>query len=100
MRYITLEQCKQQGVIEHNEDDAMIELQANAAERAVENYLDRPLEELVREDGTLPEDVVQGILLFFASLYAQREGVTSFASQPSAALVALLKPYKSYVGSR
>ena len=78
----------------------MIELQANAAERAVENYLDRPLEELVREDGTLPEDVVQGILLFFASLYSQREGVTSFASQPSAALVALLKPYKSYVGSR
>ena len=39
----------------------MIELQANAAERAVENYLDRPLEELVREDGTLPEDVVPEI---------------------------------------
>jgi hypothetical protein len=36
------------------------------------------------------------MLLFFGSMYANREGFTTMNTQPTAAIMALLNPYKSY----
>lgn len=95
MRYLTLEMCKRQVYVEHNEDDAMIELQATAAEDVIEQNLNRKLED-VAVDGKLPSAIMQAILLFFGALYANREGFSTMASQPTASMVALIQPYKRY----
>lgn len=94
MRYLTLEQCKKHVYVEHNEDDFLIETYAAAAEQAVENYLEEPLEEVVTDKNR--EAITSAMLLFFGSLYANREGFTTMNTQPTAAIVALLKPYKRY----
>lgn len=95
MRYLTLELCKQHVYVCHNEDDALIELYAAAAEDGVENYLECELTSL-EKDGKLPQAIISAMLLFFGSLYANREGFSTMASQPSASIVALLNKYKAY----
>jgi hypothetical protein len=95
MKYLTLEQCKKHVYVEHNEDDALIELYAGAAEDGVANYLECSLSEL-EVDGVLPGAITSAMLLFFGTLYANREGFSTMASQPSASIIALLKPYKRY----
>lgn len=95
MRYLTLEQCKQHVYVDQGEDDGLIELYATAAEYSVENYLERDLSEL-EEDGALPADIVSAMLLFFGSLYGNREGFTTMNVQPSASIIALLRKRKSY----
>ena len=95
MRYLTLEMCKKQVYVDHNEDDAMIELQATAAEDVIEQCLNRSLDELA-VDGRLPSAIVQAMLLFFGSLYANREGFSTMNTQPTASMVALIQPYKRY----
>lgn len=95
MRYITLLDCKNHVYVEHDEDDVYISQAATAAERAVENYLQCPLEEYAT-DGILPADIKHGILLFFGSLYAHREAFSSFTSHEQPAILALLNPYKRY----
>lgn len=99
MRFLTLEQCKKQLVVEHDEDDELIISKAAAAEEVVENYLNAPLESFVRVDGTLPHSIMEGIMLILGSLYAQREGFSSFDQKTTQALLALIKPYKSYAPS-
>ena len=95
MRYLTLEMCKKQVYVDHDEDDAMIELQAAAAEDVIEQNLNRKLED-VAVDGKLPSAIMQAMLLFFGALYANREGFSTMASQPTASMIALLQPYKRY----
>ena len=95
MRYLTLDICKMQVYVDHNEDDALIEMQATAAEDIIEQNLNRPLEDVVI-DGKLPSAILQAMLLFFASLYANREGFSTLQSQPTASMLALIQPYKKY----
>lgn len=99
MRFLTLAQCKKQLVVEHDEDDELIISKAAAAEEVVENYLNAPLESFARADGTLPYSIMEGIKLILGSLYAQREGFSSFDQKTTQALLALVKPYKSYAPS-
>lgn len=94
MRFLTLEQCKRHVYVEHDEDDNLIELYATSAEQAVENYLEQPLEEVITDKNR--EAIVSAMLLFFGSMYANREGFTTMNTQPTAAIMALLNPYKSY----
>lgn len=95
MRYLTLDICKKHSYIEHDLDDKIVELYANAAERVVENYLECPLAEF-EKDGNLPEDIINGMLLCFGSLYANREGFSTLPSHPTASALVLLNPYKTY----
>lgn len=95
MRYLTLELCKKHVYVDHDEDDALIQMYAGAAENSVERYLECELSSLER-DGKLPDDIVSAMLLFFGSLYANREGFATMASQPSASIIALLRSYKTY----
>ena len=93
MRYLTLDICKRQVYVDHDEDNELMELQATAAEDAIEQHLNRPLEDVAR-DGKLPAAIMQAILLFFAALYANREGFSTMQTQPTASMIALLQPYR------
>lgn len=95
MRFLTLEQCKNHIYVDHNEDDALIELYASSAENAIENYLNRDLSSEY-DALTLPSDIMAAMLMFFGSLYANREGFTTLNTQPNASILALCKPYKNY----
>lgn len=96
MRYLTLDLCKKHVYVEHNEDDAYIEQAAEAAETAVENYLQCPLTTYEDAAGELPRAIVQGMLLFFGSLYANREAFTSLNVNTHTSILALLNPYIRY----
>lgn len=96
MRFLTLEYCKKHLNVEHGEDDDYIESAAAAAEIAVENYLQCPLEEYCDASGALPADIRHGILLYLGSLYATREAFTSFDSKAQQSILALLNPRIKY----
>lgn len=95
MEFLTLDQCKHHVYVEHDEDDAMIQSMATAAEAAVGNYLQAPLSEYA-ENGVLPADIMQGVLMLFGTLYAQREGFVSYNVNAHPAILALLQPHKRY----
>jgi hypothetical protein len=88
--------CKAQAVVEHNEDDALIIRAADAAELAVENHLQCPLSEYEDASGALPAAIVQGMLLFFVSLYDNRGAFTALNVNTHTSILALLNPYICY----
>lgn len=96
MRYLTIADLKKHLNIETNEDDTYIETIGTAAEQAVENYLQRPLNEY-EQGGFLPEAIRHGIRLLVGTFYANREAV-SFGSPTVIpfAIEALLNPYINY----
>lgn len=96
MRYLTLEMCKKHVYVEHDEDNDYIEQAAEAAEQAVENYLQSPLEDYADDSGAIPRAIIHGMLLFFGSLYASREAFTGFGVNTHPSILALLNPYKRY----
>ena len=99
MRYLTLELCKKHVYVDHDEDDELIELYAAAAEDSIENYLEQPLSN-IEENGALPSAVREAMLLFFGTLYNNREGFSTMQSQPTAHIKALISKYKNYVIKR
>lgn len=96
MKYLTLEQCKRHLVVEHNEDDSEIAQMADSAEETVENYLQCPLEEYERADGSLPASLIRGMLLLVGAFYDNRNAFTSFNVQAHESILALLNPYIRY----
>lgn len=100
-KYVTLEEIKAQCNVEHDEDNALLQKQLNAAEKWLEKRLQRPLSELEytpegADAPTIPEDLQQAILIFAAGLYANREAV-SFGSVPSPVLFNLPALYTPYI---
>ena len=95
MRYLTLEECKRHLYVDHNEDDALIQRYAGAAEDAVEGYIECPLERYAK-NGQLPDAIISAMLLYVGSLYANREGFSTLSSQPTASILASLQKYKTY----
>lgn len=77
MVYLTLAQCKQHLLVDASftGDDEYITALADAAEKAVEKHLDRPLVVLEDIRGNLPGPLVQAMLLMVGNLYANREPV-------------------------
>lgn len=78
MTYLDLTLLKQHLNIEPDftDDDTYLSFLEEAAEQAVEKYIDFPLEKLVDEDtGQLPQSVRHAILLLVGTWYNQRESV-------------------------
>lgn len=68
---ITLEQAKFQLRVVHNREDAHIRLLIKAALKSIQNYIDRPLADVL-EEGKLPEDLVIAGLLMITDMYENR----------------------------
>lgn len=82
-QYITLETAKAWLNIEpaFEEDDMLIYGLIDVAQCAVEKYIDKPLEDIVK-DGVLPSPIKQAILFLIGTYYAQRESVTTASMSP------------------
>lgn len=97
MRFLTLEECKRHLVVDHDEHDAMIADMAKAAEYAIENELNRDLE---NDYEVLPSPIKSAMLLYLGSLYNNREGFSTLTSEPTAQMRSLIQYYKNYGNQR
>lgn len=95
--YILLEDIKNQCVIEHDEDDALLMSMAEAAEDGMKGYLGRDLEEITDENGNLPKGVYQGLLMMVGEMYNHREVTVSYAQYENAAFRFLVQQYIKYL---
>ena len=97
MKYLTFEQIKQQLRLDDaqaTEEHDLLELYGDAAEDMVLNTLNRTMEDIVEQYGTVPKALVQAGLMLVAHSYQHREP----ASQQNMYAVPyafdlLLKPY-------
>lgn len=97
MRFLTLEECKSHLVVDHNEHDAQIIAMATTAEDAIENELNRDLE---NDYEVLPSPIKSAMLLYLGSLYNNREGFSTLKSEPTAQMRSLIQYYKNYGNQR
>lgn len=97
MRYLLIEDIKAQLVIEHDEDDRLLERLGNVAERALEQHIKQPLENIL-QGGQLPSDAYHAMLMHVATLYEYRQtDVLSAKPQPlPMGYDFLVTPYKTY----
>lgn len=104
MNYLTLEMLKQQCNIDpwFEGDDNYLTLLGDAAEQAVENQLDKSLDDITMErGGILPAPLIQAMLLSVAHWYMNRESVTySNAAKLPMGYDFLVAPYKNFDNSQ
>lgn len=73
--YITLAEAKKHLNLDsgYTEDDAYIESLISTAENAVQQHVNRPLEEMAESGGTIPAPLLHAMLLMVGNLYQNRE---------------------------
>lgn len=93
--YISLEEAKAHLNVEHDEDDVYITSLIETAEEQLANCINRPLSDVLKEDGTIPTPLRHAIKILVAKLYAYREGDTiGKAQEASFTLANLFMPYR------
>lgn len=97
MRYLLIEDIKAQLVIEHDEDDGLLERLGRVAERALEQHIKQPIEDIL-VNGQVPEDAYHAMLMHVATLYEYRQTETLTATPHPLPLGYdfLVTPYKKY----
>lgn len=97
--FATLSELKEQCNVEHNEDDNLLKRQLDAAESWLEKTLQQPLTEVAeKHNGQFPKILNQAILVYAATLYANREAV-AFSGQPTAIpynLMSMVTPFINF----
>ena len=91
--YIPLAIVKNQLRVLHTRDDAYIELLTKAALKHIQNFLDRPLEE-VMVNGELHEDLTIAALLIITDMYENRAGQTEVNLYVNQAVEMYMLPYR------
>lgn len=76
--YLTLAQIKKHLNIDESftDDDEYLLFLYEVAERTVQRHIDSSLASLVEEEGSLPTPLLQAMLLYIGTLYAQRESIS------------------------
>ena len=77
--YLTLAQIKKHLNIDESftDDDEYLSFLYDVAERTVQRHIDSNLASLtVEEGGSLPTPLLQAMLLYIGTLYAQRESIS------------------------
>lgn len=93
--YITLEEAKAHLNVGHDEDDVYITSLIETAEEQLANCINRPLSEVLKDDGTLPAPLRHAIKILVAKLYAYREGdALGNVRDASFTLANLFMPYR------
>lgn len=78
----------------HTRDDAYIELLTKAALKAVQNFIDRDLEDVLQDDDSLPEDLIFAALLIVGDMYVNRAAQTEANLYINVACERLMFPYR------
>lgn len=97
MRYLTLDNILMHCRLERGAEDDYITHLGETAEEMTEKYLNRTLEELAGENGTLPRSIENTCYMIVADLYRNREASSTMQLHPNPALLALLRPYKRLI---
>lgn len=93
--YIDLPEVKTHLRVLHIRDDSYIQLLTKAAFESVENFIDRPLNELFDSSGEIPSSLKAAALLMVGDMYSNRSDVvvgTIVATNPTTQR--LMLPYR------
>jgi len=79
------------------EDDEYIEFLESVAEDLVQKHIDKKFDDIIAEEGALPNALLHAILLFIGNMYDNRESV-AFAnpSEVPQSLTYILNMYRDY----
>jgi uncharacterized phage protein (predicted DNA packaging) len=79
------------------EDDEYIEFLESVAEDLVQKHIDKKFDDIIAEEGSLPNALLHAILLFVGNMYDNRESV-AFASSSEVphSLTYILNMYRDY----
>ena len=79
------------------EDDEYIEFLENVAEDLVQKHIDKKFEDIIAEEGAIPDALLHAILLFIGNMYDNRESVAfSNPSEVPQSLTYILNMYRDY----
>lgn len=92
--YIELDAAKHQLRVLHNRDDQYIELLIKAALKHIQNFLDRPFEEILEDDSSLPADLVVAAYLILNDMYINRANQTEVSLYVNPATENYMRPYR------
>lgn len=73
--YIDAEDIKKHLNIDYDEDDGYLTQLVEAAESAIERFIQQPLEQLEDENGDIPAALKHAVRLMVGGFYANREPV-------------------------
>ncbi len=95
MKFLTLEQIKQQCRIEQDFDleDDILELYGTSAEASILSLTRRTYEDMYETYGEIPAPVRHCALMMVASAYQTREAWTAQKLEAAPSLSFMLKPY-------
>jgi uncharacterized phage protein (predicted DNA packaging) len=79
LNIVTLEEIKANARIEGTAEDTLIQGMGEAAEQAVLNLIDRSLEDITEEYGTVPAPIKHAVLMYTNHLYEHRSIVNPTA---------------------
>lgn len=79
------------------DDDEYIEFLESVAEDLVQKHIDKKFDDIIAEEGALPNALLHAILLFIGNMYDNRESV-AFAnpSEVPQSLTYILNMYRDY----
>lgn len=79
------------------DDDDYIEFLESVAEDLVQKHIDKKFDDIIAEEGALPNALLHAILLFIGNMYDNRESV-AFAnpSEVPQSLTYILNMYRDY----
>lgn len=91
--YIDPAIVKKQLRVLHDRDDDYIGLLTKAALKHIENFIDKPLDEVVK-NGVFPEDLTIAALLVITDMYENRAGQTEVNLYVNNAVESYMLPYR------
>lgn len=77
MKYMKLDYIKAHSRLDYNDEDALLELYADAAEQSVLNTIGRTYEELLKEYGSVPAPLIHATLMLVDVSYQHRSPVSA-----------------------
>lgn len=98
MQYLTIEEIKQQCVIDpdFNDDDTFLEAIGDAAEDFVAQMIDQSLDEVAAITGDLPPVIRHAMRMMCDYFYAVNRGSADTGKDIPNAVFTMLKLYRSY----
>lgn len=82
---------------DYTSDDTYLEYLEGVAEEVVQKHIDRTFEDIVAEEGAVPQPLLHTILLFVGNLYENRESVAyNQVNEVPNSLSYILSLYRDY----
>lgn len=100
MNYLTLEDIKQQCVIDSDfhDDDVLLESMGDAAEDYVEQLVNEQLDDIAaKNSGELPKSLYHAMLIFVDYLYSSQRGSSNTEHVVPEVINTIVKLYRSFL---